>query len=71
MGALGVVIWAIRGSKVVVGGLSAGGARGPTLLGSIRHRSRASKDVVLDMRIRDLRMSLEDRRKGDYRNDRK
>lgn len=64
MGPLGVVIGAIRGSEVVVGGLSSGGVRRPTVLRSIRDRSRVSMDVVLDMRVRDLRASLEDRRNG-------
>lgn len=71
MGALGVVVGAISRCELVVGRLSGGMVRSPTVLRSIRHRSRASMDVVLNMQVRDLRVSLEDRRKREYRNDRK
>lgn len=67
MGALGVVVGAISRCELVVGRLSGGMVRSPTVLRSIRHRRGVSMEVILSMCFRDLRMRLEDRRGGKYR----
>ena len=67
MGALGVVVGPISRCELVVGRLSGGTVRSPTVLRSIRHRRGVSMEVILSMCFRDLRMRLEDRRGGKYR----
>ena len=62
MGALGVVVGAISRCELVVGRLSGGMVRSPTVLRSIRHRRSTSMEIVLNVNFRDLRMRLEDRR---------
>ena len=64
VGAVSVVTGAISRCEAVVGNLSGGGARSPVVLGFIRHRMGAGVEVVLKMKVRDLRVRLEDRRKG-------
>ena len=64
MGAFGMIIGAIRGIEVVMGGLWGGRARRPTVLGTIRERSCAGVGGVLNVQARDLQVRLEDRRKG-------
>ena len=62
--AVSVVTRAISRCEPIVGGLSGGGVRSPIVLRFILHRRSASVEVVLNMNVRDLRMRLGDRRKG-------
>ena len=66
-----MIVGVISRSEMVVGGLIGGGVRGPTVLRSTRDRRCAGVEVVLSMQVRDLRVRLEDRRKGKYRSYRK
>ena len=67
MGALSVVTGSISRRELIVGSLGSGGIRGPTVLRSVRHRRSASMEVGLSVCFRDLRVRLEDRRRGEYR----
>lgn len=63
VGAVGLVSGAISRCEPVVGRVSGRGVRSPVVLRFIRHRS-PSEEAVLNMNVRDLRVRLEDRRKG-------
>jgi len=63
----GVMTGAVGGGELVVCWLSGGWVRSPSMLRSIRHRW--STVVALSVNVSDLRMRLEDRRKGKYRRD--
>ena len=67
MGAVGVVIGPVSRCKMVVGDLSGGVIRSPTVLGSVRHRRGTTMQIVLNVDIRDLRVRLEDRHEGRWR----
>ena len=68
MGALGGVPGAISRCEVVVGGVSGGWIRVPTVLRSTRDRRR-TMEVALNLEVRDLRVRLGDRRGGKHRQD--
>jgi hypothetical protein len=53
VGALGVVVGAISRCELVVGRLSGGMVRSPTVLRSIWHRRGVSMEVILSMCFRD------------------
>jgi hypothetical protein len=62
VGAFCMVTGDISRCEPVVDSMSGGGVRSPIVLGFIRDR-RASVEV-LNMNVRDLRVRLEDRRRG-------